>query len=103
MFGFITPEIGAQIFDGMLRNVQNRVRDEHKVELDIDDDVRARLRGLCTADLSNGGRGIGNQLESAFVNPLARAMFRFPLAGRTSVRVANIAQDENRIVTVELA
>ena len=103
VFGFITPEIGAQIFDGMLRNVQNRVRDEHKVELDIDDDVRARLRGLCTADLSNGGRGIGNQLESAFVNPLARAMFRFPLAGRTSVRVASIAQDENRIVTVELA
>ena len=36
VFGFITPEIGAQIFDGMLRNVVNRVRDEHKVDLVVD-------------------------------------------------------------------
>ena len=102
VFGFITPEIGAQIFDGMLRNVINRVRAEHKIDLVLDAAVRDQLRDLCTADLSNGGRGIGNQLESAFVNPLARAMFRFPLAGRTSVKVARLARDENRIMTVAL-
>ena len=103
VFGFITPEIGSQIFDGMLRNVVDRVRDEHKVDLVLDGAVREQLRELCTADLSNGGRGIGNQLESAFVNPLARAMFRFPLAGRASVSVTKLAQDDNRIMTVELA
>lgn len=102
VFGFITPEIGSQIFDGMLRNVIDRVRDEHKVDLVLDGAVREKLRELCTADLGNGGRGIGNQLESAFVNPLARAMFRFPLAGRTSVSVTKLAQDDNRIMTVEL-
>ena len=102
VFGFITPEIGAQIFDGMLRNVVNRVRDEHKVDLDVAPAVRDRLRELCTKDLSNGGRGVGNQLESLFVNPLARAMFRFPLAGRTSLTVAGLAEDGNRIMTVTL-
>jgi len=102
VFGFITPEIGAQIFDGMLRNVVNRVRDEHKIDLAIGDGVRDKLRDLCTKDLSNGGRGIGNQLESLFVNPLARALFRFPLAGRKSVAVAELAYDENRIMTVRL-
>ena len=102
VFGFITPEIGAQIFDGMLRNVINRVRAEHKVELVLDAGVRDQLRDLCTADLSNGGRGVGNQLESTFVNPLARALFRFPLSGRASVNVAKLARDENRIMTVEL-
>ena len=102
VFGFITPEIGAQIFDGMLRNVVNRVRDEHKVALDVAPDVKDHLRELCTKDLANGGRGIGNQLESLFVNPLARAMFRFPLAGRTSLRVKALAEDENRIMTVTL-
>ncbi|MFO1315510.1 MAG: AAA family ATPase [Burkholderiales bacterium] len=103
VFGFITPEIGGEIFDGMLRNVVNRVRDEHKVELAIEPAVRDRLRELCTKDLANGGRGIGNQLESLFVNPLARAMFRFPLAGRTSLAVTGLAEDENRIMTVTLA
>ncbi len=103
VFGFITPEIGAQIFDGMLRNVVNRVRDEHKVDLDLDPPVRDKLRDLCTKDLSNGGRGIGNQLESLFVNPLARAMFRFPLSGRKMVKVTGLAFDENRIMTVTLS
>jgi ATP-dependent Clp protease ATP-binding subunit ClpA len=103
VFGFITPEIGAQIFDGMLRNVVNRVRDEHKVDLDLDAPVRDKLRDLCTKDLSNGGRGIGNQLESLFVNPLARAMFRFPLSGRKMVKVTGLAFDENRITTVTLS
>ena len=37
-----------------------------------------------------------------FVNPLARAMFRFPLAGRKSVTVTGLAPDDNRIMTVTL-
>jgi ATP-dependent Clp protease ATP-binding subunit ClpA len=103
VFGFITPEVAAQIFDGMLRNIVNRVRDEHKVALEIAPDVRTRLCEWCTRDLSNGGRGIGNQLESLFVNPLSRALFGFPLEGREAVTVTGMAEDENRIMTVALA
>ena len=65
--------------------------------------VREELRELCTEDLSNGGRGIGNQLESLFVNPLARAMFRFPLERpQVGDRDASSRADENRIMTVGL-
>jgi ATP-dependent Clp protease ATP-binding subunit ClpB len=102
VFGFITPVISRQIFDGMVRNIANRVRDEHKVALELKPGVRAKLAEWCTRDLSNGGRGIGNQLESLFVNPLSRALFRFPLEGRTTVAVTNIAEDENRVMTVTL-
>jgi hypothetical protein len=102
VFGFITPEVAAQIFDGMLANVAARVRNEHKVELTLPDDVRERLRELCTRDLANGGRGIGNRLESLFVNPLSRALFRFPLEGRARVAVRALTEDANHIVTVEL-
>ena len=102
VFNFITPPIAAQIFDGMLRNVFERVREEHKIELRLPDPVRAHLLDLCTRDLSNGGRGIGNQIESSFINPLGRALFRFPLEGRSEVTVSGIAEDENRIVSVTL-
>ena len=102
VFGFITPEIGGQIFEGMLRNVVSRVRDEHKVDLALDASVREKLAELCTRDLSNGGRGIGNQLESLFVNPLARAMFRFPLSGRKALTVTGLTEDASRIMTVTL-
>jgi len=102
VFGFITPDVGEQIFEGMLRNIGNRVREEHKIALEIAPEVRASLCELCTRDLSNGGRGIGNQLESLFVNPLSRALFRFPLERRTAVTVTRLAEDEHRIMTVEL-
>jgi len=102
VFGFITATVGAQIFEGMLKNVMNRVREEHKLALELAPEVRAQLCEWCTKDLSNGGRGIGNQLESLFVNPLSRALFRFPLEGRASITVTRIAEDENRVMTVTL-
>ena len=33
------------------------------------------LRSFCLADLSNGGRGIRNQVEAHLINPLSRALF----------------------------
>ena len=69
------------------------------------DDVRDKLRELCTTDLSNGGRGIGNQLESLFVNPLARAMFDdHPEPSGELVRRTVVALDQvDGVWRVELA
>ncbi len=75
VFDFIRPEVAARIFDAMLENVVRRVQSEHQIALTIAPAVREELRALCTADLAHGGRGIGNRLESMFVNPLARALF----------------------------
>jgi ATP-dependent Clp protease ATP-binding subunit ClpA len=43
--------------------------------LDFTEHARRQLFAACTADLKNGGRGIGNQLESNLINPLARFLF----------------------------
>jgi hypothetical protein len=56
----------------------------------------------CIHDLSNGGRGIGNQLESRFINPLARALFAFDLEDRASVSVAELSESAEKIVSVKL-
>jgi hypothetical protein len=102
VFGFITPGIAAQIMDGMLANVVARVREEHRVDMVIPDAVRSKLLAECTRDMSNGGRGIGNQLESAFINPLSRALFLFPLNGRDSLQVTDIVVDPDGIASVSL-
>jgi ATP-dependent Clp protease ATP-binding subunit ClpA len=39
------------------------------------DDAKESLRSLCLFDLSNGGRGIRNQVEAHLLNPLARSLF----------------------------
>ncbi|MBK7000227.1 MAG: ATP-dependent Clp protease ATP-binding subunit [Rhodoferax sp.] len=102
VFGFISPQIGARIMDGMLANVITRVCEEHKIELLLPDTVRAQLQAACTKDLSNGGRGIGNRLESAFINPLSRALFLFPLEGRTQITVTSITEAAHGVTTVNL-
>ena len=101
VFDFIRPEVASGIFDKMLANVIERVRDEHGLALEIAPDVRAQLIKLCTASLENGGRGIGNQLETALINPLSRALFeRSPPRG-ARFTISRMT-DHAGIVSVEL-
>jgi energy-coupling factor transporter ATP-binding protein EcfA2 len=101
VFNFITPEIAGQILAGMLGNVTRRLAEEHKLELVMTDAIRTRLLDLCTRDLSNGGRGIGNTLESVFINPLARALFALDSESRTQVTVMSI-DEQDKVFSVTL-
>ena len=90
VFDFIQPAVAERILDGMLANIVRRVADEHDLTLLVPDPVRRQLLDWCTQDLNDGGRGIGNRLETTFVNPLARALFnirgRYPNAGKSPSR-----------------
>lgn len=101
VFGFITPEVGELIFDGMLRNVARRLRDELKLRLVMSAEIRRNLLARCTQDLSHGGRGVGNMLESVFINPLSRALFEHSLEGKQTVAVTTISEVD-KIVTLGL-
>jgi ATP-dependent Clp protease ATP-binding subunit ClpA len=103
VFNFITPPVAVLIFDGMMRNVLNRVKEEHGAELVLDDQVRNQLLTWATADLSNGGRGIGNHIEMCFINPLARALFSVSgdLRNR-SLRVTGVTVNDN-VYSLELS
>jgi energy-coupling factor transporter ATP-binding protein EcfA2 len=101
VFDFISPAVGEQIFDGMLANVARRLQDELKLRLNLPADIRRDLLTRCTQDLSHGGRGIGNTLESAFINPLSRALFEQPLDGKQTVTVTGIAE-AGKVVTLTL-
>jgi ATP-dependent Clp protease ATP-binding subunit ClpB len=101
VFNFIVPEIGEMIFNGMLKNIARRLHEEFKLELVLHDEVRASLLARCLRDLSNGGRGIGNQLESDFINPLSRALFAHDLEGSQRVIVTGL-HEQDKVVTVDV-
>jgi ATP-dependent Clp protease ATP-binding subunit ClpA len=101
VFNFITPGVAEQIFDGMLANIKHRLLDELKLTLQLSAEARKLLLARCTADLSNGGRGIGNELESALINPLSRALFDQNFEGKTTVQVVGL-REENKVVTLTL-
>lgn len=94
VFNFIAPDIADQILDKMLRNVVARVAKTQKVELKIDDAVRAELSARIKSDLSNGGRGIGNALESLLINPLGRVLWDLDVAEGMAIRVTQLAFED---------
>jgi ATP-dependent Clp protease ATP-binding subunit ClpA len=75
VFDFIRPAIADEIFAGMVDGVLTDIASSQNIRVEIDADPRAQLRALCLTDLSNGGRGIRNKVETHLVNPLARALF----------------------------
>jgi ATP-dependent Clp protease ATP-binding subunit ClpA len=74
VFDFIRPEIAEDIFQGMVSGVLENA-EQVGIRVDIAPPVRDQLARLCLSDLSNGGRGIRNQIETHLVNPLSRALF----------------------------
>jgi hypothetical protein len=74
VFDFIRPEVADEIFDQMVDALLNDVG-SLGYDVSLSKTARATLRGLCLADLSNGGRGIRNQVEAHLINPLSRALF----------------------------
>jgi len=74
VFDFIRPGVAREIF-GQMVNATLRDLEAGGVHVEIAQPVRERLEDLCLADLSNGGRGIRNQVEAHLVNPLARSLF----------------------------
>ena len=74
VFDFIRPAVAIEIFDQMVHQVLEGV-EQQGIDVTISPAALDRLRLRCLKDLSNGGRGIRNQVEAHLVNPLARALF----------------------------
>ena len=94
VFDFIREDLADLIMDKMLGNVAERVQDEHDVTLEIGEQARATLVEQCLGDLTNGGRGIGNRLETVLINPLARAVFDFDLTPGQTITVEQLLEEE---------
>ena len=75
VFDYIRKEAGDLILQSQVRKIIGNLREQKNIRIRIEDFAYESLREAATFDLSNGGRGIGNQVESLLVNPLSRWMF----------------------------
>lgn len=74
VFDFIRPDVASQIFEQMVSATLSDLAAKD-LTVALEPGAFEALQALCLADLSNGGRGIRNQVEAHLVNPLARALF----------------------------
>jgi ATP-dependent Clp protease ATP-binding subunit ClpA len=74
VFDFIREDVAGEIFHQMVGNTLADLTAQ-ALHIELEAGSLQSLRALCLHDLSNGGRGIRNQLEAHLINPLARALF----------------------------
>jgi hypothetical protein len=101
VFDFIRPVIADQIFSGMVDDALVDVSAGQGITIKIDQSSRERLRTLCLSDLSNGGRGIRNKVETNLINPLARALFDADAKPGDRFEIRGIEQEA--VTTLQLA
>ncbi|HEX4701030.1 MAG TPA: AAA family ATPase [Pseudonocardiaceae bacterium] len=90
VFDFIGKDAAERICGLQLSNIVDTVERELEIALQFSDEARKQLAATCTADSANGGRGIGNLLESNLVNPLARLLFAENTAAGSTVMVTSV-------------
>ena len=82
VFDFIRPDVAEQIFGQMIDGVIEDLQTQGLI-LSFTPEALESLKKIALADLSNGGRGIRNQIEAHLLNPLARELFKLnPQAGQ---------------------
>lgn len=90
VFDFIRRPVAEEIFAGMVQSILDGVRSTQGIAVSLSDQASQQLGKLCLSDLTNGGRGIRNQVETHLVNPLARALFDTDVTAGTAHVVTEI-------------
>lgn len=112
VFDFIRPEVAFQIMHKMVDNILSRIKESMGIEVSLSGHdsnepyaVSAgayhQLAKLCTENLTDGGRGIGNKLESFLINPLSRELYERSVVKGNAVVIENVTV-ENAVPRLEV-
>ena len=75
VFDYIREDVAKLILDSQIEKIKNNLSAEKRIDLVVEDKAHAQLFAAAVTNLSNGGRGIGNIVESMLIDPLSRYMF----------------------------
>ena len=90
VFDFIRPEVAEMILKSQVDKIIRNLATEKRIELTITDTAMQVLLGKALDNLSNGGRGIGNIVESLLINPLSRYLFDKDIKGNVHITIDDI-------------
>ena len=93
VFDFIRPDVAEQILFSKINQIVNNMEVEKNIQLVISDNAFAKLMEKVLNNLGNGGRGIGNIVESLLINPLSRYMFDEDIKNNTKLTITDIDVD----------
>ena len=97
VFDFIRPDAAASILDAQIDKIIRNLAAEKHIAMKLEEAARRTLLDRALQNLENGGRGIGNIVESYLIDPLARYLFDNKVADGSSVVIHEIMDDGTQI------
>lgn len=90
VYDFIRPEASRAIVRGQISKINSRIMKQHKLNINVPEEVFEFYFGLANHDevLEMGGRGIGNLMEDKYINPLAEFIFEADCKEGESINVS---------------
>lgn len=90
VFDFIRPDVAELILKSQIEKLSRNLEAEKRIKLTISDAAFAKLMEKTLDNLGNGGRGIGNIVESLLINPLSRYLFDEEINGNVNLSINDI-------------
>ena len=90
VFDFIRPDVAKSILAAQIDKIVKNVQSEKNIKISISDSAMKTLEDAALGNLENGGRGMGNIVESLFINPLSRYMFDNEIFGDKEIVIEQI-------------
>lgn len=90
VFDFIRENVAEEILLAQVNKIISRLRSEKNIEVELTDKAKDVLKAHAVGNLENGGRGIGNIVESLLINPLSRFMFDNEIFQNRKIRIDDI-------------
>lgn len=93
VFDFIREPVAEQILDSQISKITKNLSLEKNITLEISQTAHETLKAAAIGNLANGGRGIGNIVESMLINPLSRYMFDNGVFANAKIVIDSINAD----------
>ena len=97
VFDFIRPETAKLILNAQVEKIITNLQVEKNIKLTISEAARETLLQKACANLKNGGRGIGNVVEDALINPLSRFLFDEGLTSDGEIEIQEIFAQQSPV------
>lgn len=95
VFDFIREDIAGEIVTAQVQKIRTNLAVEKGITLTLSDRAMQELKSKASGNLENGGRGIGNIVESCLINPLACHLFDNNISAGGSITIDDIRSTEN--------
>lgn len=90
VFDFIRENAADEILQSQINKMISRLKMEKNIGVTISEEAMDTLRQGARGNLENGGRGVGNIVESFLINPLSRYMFDHELFSDCDIEITAI-------------